>query len=131
MVVRGGPLALLVLLALDSSPRTVGAADVYQYLGNGYCTSEPSGGARPTTFMVEADGDSKAAKCLVESGGQECATVCAETEDCTGFMVQDNSMYAAGLAHVCQIVSVTGPPKEPASYGFVSDSNAVGCDRYV
>ena len=30
------------------------------------------------------------------------------------------SLDAAGLAHVCQIVSVTGPPKEPASYGFVS-----------
>jgi hypothetical protein len=41
--------------------------------------------------------DVQKCSCLVESGRQECATVCQETEGCTGFMVQDNSMYAKGL----------------------------------
>ena len=57
---------------------------------------------RSDTFMCGRAGgansrDVQKCSCLVESGGQECATVCQETEGCTGFMVQDNSMYAKGL----------------------------------
>ena len=99
------------------------ATDVYQYLGNGYCLSGPTSppAVRPTTIMCDAAGgsgscDEQKCSCLVESGGQECATVCEDTEGCTGFMVQDSLMYAKGLAHVCQIVSNAMPADPPVRH---------------
>jgi hypothetical protein len=109
-----------LLLVAAAIGRGVMASDVYEYLGNGYCLSAaPPGGVRPTSVMCDWAGgagscDAQKCSCLVESGGQECATVCEELgEACTGFMVQDNGMYGKGLAHVCQLVAEKLPAEPP------------------
>ena len=104
-------LATLCLLVVPTA-----ASATFQYLGNGYCTS--TAGARPDTFMCDASGDAAAAVCDVGLGGRPCAAICEATEGCTGFMVQDNTMYGAGLSAVCQIVSMGSPPKPPEDWGY-------------
>ena len=109
-----GPRLLVaaLLLLLPGPLGTVHGA--FQYLGNGFCTS--AAGARPDTFMCDASGDSAAAVCEVDLGGHSCAAVCEATGGCTGFMVQDNSMY--GMGAVCQIVSTLSPPKPPDEWDY-------------
>jgi len=90
--------------------------NAYAYIGNGYCTTGPPGfvpsPTRVLVSMVMCPGDGAGESCVADVGfAQQCAAGCdALAESCTGFMVQDNSMYGAGVSNVCSLVVKTAPP---------------------
>jgi hypothetical protein len=117
------PLLVLACGGLSRPTAAADTGDVYTYIGNGFCNDGKVPPSRVLTWMLQGacEGDSC---CVlpacngVVTDAKECAEICAETETCTGFMVQDNTMYGSGVSQVCQIVSAKAPEKAPTAFGF-------------
>jgi hypothetical protein len=117
------PLLVLACGGLSRPTAAADTGDVYKYIGNGFCNDGKVPPSRVLTWMLQGacEGDSC---CVlpacngVVTDAKECAEICAETETCTGFMVQDNTMYGSGVSQVCQIVSAKAPEKAPTAFGF-------------
>ena len=114
---------ILIIVAMLHSASAGDTGSAYKYIGNGFCNDGLTPPTRVLTWMLEGACAGDICCLLPECNGvvtdaTQCTEICSGTETCTGFMVQDNSMYGTGVAQVCQIVASHPPKKEPTAFGF-------------
>ena len=117
------PVILTIIGVLSGHALAGDSGSAYKYIGNGFCNDGKTPPTRVLTWMLEGactgDNCCVAPDCNgVVTDAKQCAEICAATETCNGFMVQDNKMYGSGVAEVCQIVASRPPQKEPMAFGF-------------
>eukprot|EP01043_Picozoa_sp_COSAG02_P030304 COSAG02_NODE_1928_length_10338_cov_85.895888_2_plen_789_part_00 len=93
-------------------------SDKYSDIGQGYCCD--TDGHRPESWLCDGDGCPKATE-------ETCRKLCSSDTTCTGFMVQDMSIY--GKPPTCNIVT-TNKPSGPGGWTNENKGSGLAIDRH-
>ena len=98
------------------APPPTPSSDKYVDIGQGYCCDKNS--RRPESWICDGAGCPKATQ-------ESCRALCSADTRCTGFMLQDMSIY--GKPPTCNIVT-TNKPSSPGSWSNENEGNGLSID---
>ena len=106
---------------VGSAVSTASTLQGFVNVGNGYCVDKQ--GNRPQTYLCDDSGAGTACNFTTDS----CWAVCRADSACTGFMLQDMSMY--GQPTTCQLVT-SRKPTSPGNWVVQNQGSGFAIDHH-